>query len=357
MSDTYQYRPFGILRFILAMMVMLQHFSVDVAPEYIRTAVFPYSPGNVAVLCFFILSGFIISDAYHHNYQGRPVDYFKNRFLRIVPAYWAALLVSVLVHAWILQHYNQLTSLDRHSIEWEHFQIHNLWKNFLYIIPPVTVNVTDVEYPFIPYAWALQTEMMFYLTVFIVGMSYPILNRFIKAPMGFWLAMAAYAGIAAACLYESGYLPKQLQYGSYFAFGGALFYAVKGYRMAFAVLIPAFLQIIWHFSHYDSGTFSMIPPSRAGQFAQLLIIMAATVYLARLHVRRHRGDKWFGDLSYPLYLNHYLIGVLALNLLPVTTGNFFLQLALSIPFAWIMFHAVEKPLLKIRTKIRHRVIE
>ncbi|MFO1242204.1 MAG: acyltransferase [Rickettsiales bacterium] len=354
-NPDFRYKPFGILRFVLALMVLAQHFAADISPHAIHNALYPWAVGNVALLGFFILSGFIISEAYHFNYNVRPVAYIKNRFLRIVPGYWAALTLSLMVHWFLLQKLGQLWSLDKLSITTIHFGFNNLWQNFLSIIPPVKVNVTEDEYPFIPYAWALQTEMMFYITVFFVGLLYPTAKKIINMPQGYYMSLAAFAGIAAASLVQLGYLPKQLAYGSYFAFGGSLFFVIQGYRKAWIVLIPALAQMLWHFSTYEADAFQVIPANRPGQFLLLGLILLAVWILATIKVENVKVDKWFGDLSYPLYLNHYVIAVVILN---VATGFSIVWLVggliASLALTWVMYVLIERPLLSLRKKVREK---
>lgn len=355
MRETLIYRPFGVLRLVLALMVLVQHFCDDLAPTSIKLAVFPWAPGNVAVLCFFIMSGFIICEAYHQHYQGRPIAYMKNRLMRIVPGYAAALILSIAVHFVILQHYGHLISLDRHMIGPQHFSLHNLVKNALALFPPVRVNVTDTEYPFIPYAWALQTEMMFYLTVFVVGLGLPFLRRLRAWPFEVWLALAGYAGIGAALLVQFHVLPKQLAYGSYFAFGGAMFYLVSGYRKALWVLLPALVQMLWYFRGCDAGDFTVIAANRDGQFLLLFLFLVSFIWLCLHPVPRTQADQKCGELSYPLYLNHYVIGIVILNgVIAPTLDVLLVGTIASLILAAVMFTLIDRPLLTLRRAIRQK---
>lgn len=355
MLETFRYRPFGILRFTLALMVLTQHFASDIAPAPIKQMLFPFALGNIAVFCFFILSGFIICEAYHSNYKERPFAYLQNRIMRIVPTYWAALFLSILAHFTIFQYYEHLSSLDHHHIGADHFDFPNLLKNVFAIVPPIQVHVTETDYPFIPYAWALQTEMMFYLTVFFVGAAYPYLRRLNTWPEGYWLALAGYLGIAAAVCVQLQWLPKQLAYGSYFAFGGAVFFLISGHRKAVLVMLPAFFQMLWHFQTSDAEDFTSIPANRSGQLAIFIAILISIIALAELRVPHVKFDKWVGELSYPLYLNHYVIGVVVLNTVCEFSNRCLVAgVVSSLLLTWIMFRLVDKPLVKVRRAIRSK---
>lgn len=357
MAGKLPYKPFGILRFVLALMVLSQHFCGDIAPDFIKKTVFPWAPGNVAVLAFFIMSGFIICEAYHYNYQDRPIAYIKNRLLRIVPAYWAALIVSILIHLCILQYYGHLANLDRQTIGASYFHANNIIRNFTAIFLPLHTEETLSRYPFIPYAWALQVEMMFYFTVFLVGYGYKFIKPYTNLPQTYWLALAGYAGIIAALITQAGWLPNRFEYGSYFAFGGALFFFLNGHRKALFVLLPAFAQMIWHFRDYSASDFNVVAAYRPGQFLLMAIILVGIVVLATAHIRHTQADKRFGELSYPLYLNHYVMVIVIFNTVSrFSIGYMVLGLIGSLILTEIMFVAVEKPLIKVRQRIRQKSI-
>jgi len=93
------------LRGIAAFLVMIQH-SVTIiaehpqAPGWFRFAAQAfnseyYSPGRTGVVAFFLISGFVVpfSLKQPHALRGFAIS----RFFRLYPAYWASLLVAVLV--------------------------------------------------------------------------------------------------------------------------------------------------------------------------------------------------------------------------------------------------------------------
>jgi peptidoglycan/LPS O-acetylase OafA/YrhL len=62
----------------------------------LHPAVAPLSLGNVGVLMFFVVSGFVIAEALDLFYRDQPARFLANRFLRLYPAYWAALPIAAL---------------------------------------------------------------------------------------------------------------------------------------------------------------------------------------------------------------------------------------------------------------------
>ena len=83
---------------MLAVLVMVQHFGADLAPAPLAVALAPYSVGSVAVLVFFALSGFVITEAVDTVYRTRPGPFLANRLLRILPHFLLAVILAMLAH-------------------------------------------------------------------------------------------------------------------------------------------------------------------------------------------------------------------------------------------------------------------
>src|SRR6185436_8947874 len=62
--------------------------------EHSRTPLFAGS--YTAVQAFFMISGFYMSLIYKSNYGDRW-EFYKSRFFRLFPAYWAALLLTAVI--------------------------------------------------------------------------------------------------------------------------------------------------------------------------------------------------------------------------------------------------------------------
>lgn len=81
------YRRLNYLRFFLALTVLMFHANILAVPL----------GGTLAVWCFFVISGYLISDILYGRYQGRPYEFLLNRFLRIYPIYWTALAMGLAI--------------------------------------------------------------------------------------------------------------------------------------------------------------------------------------------------------------------------------------------------------------------
>ena len=78
----------GALRFLLAMWVLFDH-TYNFGPADRAIPVLTRS-GLMAVMCFFVISGFSI----HHSIATRPAGYFRRRLLRIFPLNALAVLIG-----------------------------------------------------------------------------------------------------------------------------------------------------------------------------------------------------------------------------------------------------------------------
>jgi len=161
-SDS-SYRLFGIFRFGLALLVVISHTALLAGP-YLDSFLKPWGLGNIAVMVFFALSGYIIAEALEVFYSRRLGGFLVNRALRIVPPYFAALILSVVIHAWLSSHGN-VAFYDYDSAPEGMFSNSNLLSNALLI--GVLYGLGHVglqpDYPFVRYVWAVRVEVHFYL--------------------------------------------------------------------------------------------------------------------------------------------------------------------------------------------------
>jgi peptidoglycan/LPS O-acetylase OafA/YrhL len=175
------------LRGVAALCVFLYHYGalhpgirLDQAVPFIGVALqFPLGFGFAGVDVFFVLSGFLLTLPFARFALGagpRPslTRYFKRRVLRVFPAYYAQLLIILLVGAWFVCWRAQTTpSLLAHLV-----MFFNIGWN------PVN--------PLVGVWWTLPVEMGFYLLL-------PLLAPFMK--VGRWIPILL-AGIILSILYR-----------------------------------------------------------------------------------------------------------------------------------------------------------
>src|SRR5262245_11571761 len=142
----------SVLRFILALMVVVQHIGGLLI-------------GTVAVEAFFAISGFLVTMIATTTYQGRPFAYLANRALRIFPVYWACLAIGALV-LWFVPDVHLSVAL-----RWPDTTVQAISQITIFGLP-----MTD-EYPkILPPAWSLHTELWLYLVIGLVTAHSPRLT-------------------------------------------------------------------------------------------------------------------------------------------------------------------------------------
>lgn len=143
-----------ILRGVAASIVVYRHLS-DSAPSFdakhsVNNFFHYYPPGVLAVLVFFIMSGYVIG--YNHpwlNSKELIYDYIKKRLVRIVPIYFVAILFTAIV---------------THGVYG--------WKIYLSNLFFISVPADNVIWEASP-LWSLQYELLYYF-VFILFSYYRV---------------------------------------------------------------------------------------------------------------------------------------------------------------------------------------
>lgn len=355
MADTESsYRLFGVFRFSLALLVVISHTALLAGP-YLEAILKPWGLGNIAVMVFFALSGYIIAEALEVFYSRRVGGFLANRALRIVPPYIAALIVSVAIHAW-LNSQGSIAFYDYDSVPDGIFSDKNLLSNVLLI--GVLYGLGHVglqpDYPFVRYVWAVRVEVHFYLVyafLFWLGAARP--------DSGAWRRMVmptAFIALSVLTVIAMVTGAKQLNYFSfapYFMFGVSLYFVVekRSVKARSAVLVSLALSLMHFVLYIGKGPQNLV----AGPTLALATLCLVIMPLARMRVsaKIRQIDRWLGDLSYPIYLNHYAVSILALSLAPTrNVWVFLMSVVLCVGASWAVAQLTEPFSARLRNRIR-----
>ncbi len=88
-------------RFLAAMSIVVFHYGLDLAPFNKESISYLFEQANVGVSYFFILSGFVMIIAYGRKEKINTPQYLQNRFARIYPVYFLAILILFVFKAFI----------------------------------------------------------------------------------------------------------------------------------------------------------------------------------------------------------------------------------------------------------------
>lgn len=271
------------MRGIGALLVMTFHYSTRFHEMFPGAAHVPFHilGGNYRVLLFFAISGFAIFFSLRHLSHG--VDFVANRIARLIPAYWGAILITLLA-----EYFGHIPALD---------------------VPPfaILVNFTMLQsFFYVPAVdgayWTLGIELSFYACILCLWRTGG-LARFetmllgwlaLKWLMAFWTAMPT----RIADLLVLPWVPF---------FGiGMLSYRVWAGQRTWQQQLPYLAAIFLTLVGTETPDIVLV----AG------IVSACFVLMVEGHLRWLcvRPLTWVGGISYSLYLVHQNVGfVIMLN--------------------------------------------
>lgn len=309
------YRPFGAIRILLAVLVMLSHGSF-LLPSMDTILPRSLSYGTVAVFVFFVLSGLIITEAILKFYNGRPIQFFLNRLIRLYPPYLMTLAVVIVI-------FFMIPNIKSPNLQSSYLSLENLLANIFSVFP--TVFITDwmlgvvKRVDLISVNWALRVEFAFYtiMAAIILFSRYsPILGIKKSALSGF--AFIIFLCIHIYYFYISSDEGRGAFYSSfipYFLIGVAWTLrrnsSEPNYWLIFLSL--SFVLSLIQVAMFPSLNFAVngeMPSLKSINLAPTALwcgLLALLVMLSNLHLKDNlirKFDKWLGDLSYPIYLFH-----------------------------------------------------
>ncbi len=334
---------------------MFQHFAADLAPAGLAVAMMPYRVGNLAVLVFFSLSGFVITEAADCVYRDRAVAFLTNRLLRIVPHFVLAVALSMLAHeTFLLAEGTRLWRSQPSFPADTGFAPRNILLNFAGALP---LTNKLIDYNFLDIAWAVRVEVVFYLAIFMAL----LLGRTRLGARGFgWILSCMLVLVVPLFVLAVTRGDNALNYAPYFAFGSALYFAISRCRLAMLVImlsIPAML-LQYVLNPLTAPLPDAPPASFWGNLAILAALMAMLTILSFIGMPKlRRSDQLLGSFTYPLYLYHEDVLVFVLTF---TAGysyhGFAGGLAASVIFACLMTVVVDTLVNRYRDRVRGRRI-
>jgi len=342
------YKPFGVLRTVLALLVIAQHLD-HVGP--VGMGWHSWASGTIAVMVFFCLSGYVITEAAERFYQGRPIQFAINRGLRIMPQYLLSLALSVGAIALVvyLRPWSIPNSLVGHAGA-TLLAPDVILLNVFMVLPGIGKDAPT----HIPYVWALRAEVIFYAMLMLVIWA------------SIYRRSLAYAGLAvsAALLFVSSLLgvgQEIFQYVPFFAMGVIAYFAFeRRSRAFFAALAALFALSVWTCVRVSIPASFTTTSFSASQSifhpVSFMLLVAAFFVLVNVRIPSSLAkiDRAIGDLSYPLYLQQHAVILLGMTFLPSSYWTVAAVLVLTLVVAFGSDMAVEIPLRSLRDRIRGR---
>jgi peptidoglycan/LPS O-acetylase OafA/YrhL len=317
--------------------------------------------GAYSVFSFFVLSGFLMTEIMQRTYgyaSGGFARYIGNRALRLLPNYWFAIIITLLVitvvgEANAYQFHKALTVPDNFR-DWAQ----NISMIFFNWLPK---NETP---RLVTLAWALTVEIFYYIAIGL-GASRTRATTFI------WLGLSlAYVVIIRQIFPEGGgYLYDAVPAGSLPFSVGALAWHYQDELCAalarFKLSDPRLL-IAGRWVLYGGilGLLTLTGWKWLAMFGNWVNIgVSASIIVALFAVRPEpkwrQIDKAVGDFSYPIYLLHLQMGLLAGILLYDTPTNsglmlFVVALIFTIALGAICARGIDPVVDRWRQRIKNK---
>ncbi|QTT88499.1 acyltransferase family protein [Pseudomonas chlororaphis] len=314
----------GAYRLLLAVLVAVSHMG---------KTFMGLNPGVVAVISFLIISGFVMTSLIERSYRAPEKIglFYLDRALRLYPQFLFYFAASCAVIYFLLPGTPQAAELTLRNIAAS-----------LPIVPLGFYMYGAAGVEILPPAWSLGLEMCFYLVI-------PFLILYRARGVAFALSVAVFL---AACLgfINTDLYGYRLLPGVLFMFlcGSYLYQArAKGLMIAGGSAVAAALIFV----AIKAGWIER-RPFNAEVTAGLALGVPAVYLLTKLGF--HRIDEFLGNISYGVFLNHFVVMYLLRAFWPVAYDAPIVAsvLALSLLFSGISYYCVERPALKLRHGLR-----
>ena len=336
----------GKLRLVLALLVVFSHIRIEYFINFGWNpgSIGSYNSGSVAVVNFFAISGLVMAALWKKHYQpGQEVSrirkieiFYVDRLIRLFPQFIFYSLATLFC----------IQLLDIESIYWKSVDygvlVHNLTMlplGFNMFLNPRTL--------LIPQAWSLGLELTFYATIPFLLHGWNWKRIYFLGYTSMALFLLPYFGLLNPFWYGYQLLP-----GVFFIFVIGLASAdFSAKRKKIYIISCRFFSGLLLANLYTN------PKLYDMQFNKEVLLGAfiATFLVPNISSKASRLDKWCGDLSYGVFLNHILIASLMDEYIPIYGSGRIgavLLVASSIALSAVSFLLVERRPLAIRRKVR-----
>jgi peptidoglycan/LPS O-acetylase OafA/YrhL len=340
-SSETRFELIEIGRGIAALLVVFFHATVTIAlPKYFGQAPMGglFSFGYAGVDFFFVLSGFIIfySTGKNHGKPTAILSYIKHRLIRIYPIYWVVGLLLL-----------PLTYLMGH-----HVGVADAVMDFL-LVP-------REGYPFIPVAWTLRHELLFYVSFLLFFVN-------ITLAWGYFLLWGA--AIAVCSLFSIDFIsPFHSLYlndhNLEFLLGIGVAQYAKSNQISW--IKPAYLFLVGLFVFIASGlNESLIHVGNYPEHSHYHLFYGVGAVLmvgGLIRLKANLQNYWvvvgafLGRASYSIYLIHFAMLSAVVKLLVPLHLPLWLDMVLlvlsGVVIGSLLYQYVERPMLAmIRSRI------
>lgn len=333
---------------------------------------FKFVGSTGAVELFFIISGFYMTMILNKKYVGKGSYrlFFTNRLLRLYPIYFAVLSLTFIISIIFGIIYNNWLKLQPFI---EYYNLYDM-KTLLFLLMTNIVifgqdlvmflgidsngglfftsnfNNTDpvlAKFLLIPPAWSIALELTFYLLA-------PLLLR--RKPLIIILFILISLLIRVIIYFYLGWMNDPWTYRFFplelalFLFGSLAFRFYENLdehsRFQYPIIVLFFIIII-SFQYFPSMNYYGV---NFKNWILYLFSIIAIPYLFKV-TKNNKLDSYIGELSYPIYVVHWLIVgfiVRVTDFLNINNYKSVFPIIISTLMAMLLVKFIDKPMEKIR---------
>jgi peptidoglycan/LPS O-acetylase OafA/YrhL len=350
----------GILRTILALSVVFAHAGW-------RNG-FVFTGGQVAVQCFYVISGFLISYVLNNNrsYSGSPVHFYTNRALRVYPVYLFVVFLSLIAYIVAEPQFFRIfhdapgsavallcfSNLFLFGQDWVMFS--GVQGGHL----AFAANFHDSEVQLfngllVPQAWTLGVELTFYLLAPFIVRDRKRLVLLLLASFSIRAGLLI-QGIGFSDPWTYRFFPAEL---GLFLLGALSQQVITPVWKSLIARVESLPKMGTTLLVVFSVVYFLIPVPAKILLPVYLGVSVLLMPLAFLFQGQHAFDRRIGELSYPIYIGH----ILAINVMHVVFRVLHIQndllraiinVAASIVFAFVLNELIAKRFESLRKDVR-----
>jgi peptidoglycan/LPS O-acetylase OafA/YrhL len=319
----------GFLRLILAFAVLLSHADIRVLR---------LNPGVTAVVGFYLISGYVMAALVrrHYDVPARMPAFYADRLLRLFPQYLAYAAATLIWHLWTQ---TPTLFLTRAPTGLDLF-------NNLTVIPLNFFMYNGADgYTLIPPGWSLGAELQFYLLA-------PAMLLWPRVGLALVAASLAVHATALHGRLNTDWYGYRLLPGILWVFGlGMLMFHWHGLRPGWAKALAwgAPVAAVAVYAYLRSRGLHAVPYHQ-----EVLLGWGLGVPLLHVLARREAGrlDALAGDLSYGVFLNHFLLIWLFFPGPQRSPADLAALALASVLLSFATQRWLERPMLALRRKLR-----
>lgn len=331
------------LRFIAASMVLIGHTEQIKGFHnfkcYFHEFPFIFQGGHLAVIFFFVLSGFLITHIIKTKLSADKFsvsNFYKKRIVRIWPLYYFIIVLGLFVipNLSFLAHNSEwVDSLDQLNAQ------ELTWTRIFYFIVLPNLSLFFGTFEYIGHTWSIGVEEQFYLI-------WPLLMRFFKnntTKLLFGVLVVVWSLRFVTEILEWNILHTFISVFSIdsMAIGGLSAIVLLNYPKVKQYLVNTYTEILalaavigfyvsnTHFGSFSDELYSIL--------FSLIIVNAAANPKTIIRLEWIKPLGYLGQVSYGIYMYHPITAMLSLLLFEAITGSYMASLASNIAFYAIVF--------------------